>query len=120
MTDLPPVCAIADVLALRGLGGWLTPPLRPVIAPAEPVAGRAVTVLLQASPAGLGLGELQSLLSTSLDGAMLVIAGAGSVGGAVWGEILSRAARRCRRCRVDGAARTAGYGGRGAPGVRGR
>ena len=75
MADLPPVSAIADVLALRGLGGWLTPPLRPIVAPSEPIAGRAVTVALQATPAGRGLGEVQELLSTSLDGAVLVMAG---------------------------------------------
>jgi 4-hydroxy-4-methyl-2-oxoglutarate aldolase len=107
MTDLPPVSAIADVLALRGLGGWLTPPLRPVIAPAEPLAGRAVTVLLRAEPAGRGLSEVQELLSTSLDGAIIVVAGARSVGGAVWGEIMSRAAGRAGAAAalIDGAVR---------------
>jgi 4-hydroxy-4-methyl-2-oxoglutarate aldolase len=107
MADLPPVSAIADVLALRGLGGWLTPPLRPIVAPSETIAGRAVTVSLQATPAGRGLGEVQELLSTSLDGAVLVLAGASSVGGAVWGEILSRAAARAGAAAVlvDGAVR---------------
>jgi 4-hydroxy-4-methyl-2-oxoglutarate aldolase len=107
MADLPPVSAIADVLALRGLGGWLTPPLRPIVAPAAPLAGRAVTVQLQATPAGRGLAEVQELLSSSLDGAVLVIAGAQSVGGAVWGEILSRAASRAGAVAVlvDGAVR---------------
>jgi 4-hydroxy-4-methyl-2-oxoglutarate aldolase len=107
MADLPPVSAIADVLALRGLGGWLTPPLRPVIAPAEPLAGRAVTVLLRAEPAGRGLSEVQELLSTSLDGSIIVVAGARSVGGAVWGEIMSRAAGRAgvAAALVDGAVR---------------
>jgi regulator of RNase E activity RraA len=107
MADIPPVSAIADVLALRGLGGWLTPPLRPVIAPVEPLVGRAVTVSLRAEPAGRGLNEVQELLSTSLDGAVLVIAGARSVSGAVWGEILSRAAARsgATAVLVDGSVR---------------
>jgi regulator of RNase E activity RraA len=107
MADLPPVSAIADVLALRGLGGWLTPPLRPVVAPSEPLAGRAVTVSLRAEPAGRGLGALQQLLSSPLDGAVLVVAGARPVGGAVWGEILSRAAARAGATAVlvDGSVR---------------
>jgi regulator of RNase E activity RraA len=107
MADLPPVSAIADVLALRGLGGWLTPPLRPIVAPAQPLAGRAVTIALRAKPSGRGLAELQQLLSTNLDGSMLVVAGARSVGGAVWGEIMSRAANRAGALAVlvDGAVR---------------
>jgi regulator of RNase E activity RraA len=107
MAQLPPVSAIADVLALRGLGGWLTPPLHPVIAPVEPIAGRAVTVSLRSEPAGRGLAEVQELLSKPLDGAVLVVAGARSVGGAVWGEILSRAASRSGAAAVlvDGSVR---------------
>jgi regulator of RNase E activity RraA len=107
MADLPPVSAIADVLALRGLGGWLTPPLRPVVAPAEPLAGRAVTVSLRAEPAGRGLAPLQELLSSSLDGGVLVLAGARPIGGAIWGESMSRAAARANATAVlvDGAVR---------------
>lgn len=93
MHELPPVSAIADVLALGGSDGWLTPPLRPVVAPNGAVSGRAVTVQLRAVPEGGGLGELQRLLSGDLSGSVVVIAGAVPVGGAVWGEILSRAAR---------------------------
>jgi regulator of RNase E activity RraA len=107
MADLPSVSAIADVLALRGLGGWLTPPLRPVVGPAETLGGRAVTVSLRAEPAGRGLAPLQELLSSSLDGAVLVIAGARPIGGAIWGEIMSRAAARAgvTAVLVDGAVR---------------
>ncbi|HEV8299174.1 MAG TPA: hypothetical protein VGQ20_17825 [Acidimicrobiales bacterium] len=94
MGPVAPVTAIADVLAARGLGGWLTPPLRPMVAAAEPIAGPAVTIALRAEPAGRGMAELHALLSTDLTGAVVVIGGAGSVGGAVWGEILSRAAHR--------------------------
>jgi 4-hydroxy-4-methyl-2-oxoglutarate aldolase len=105
--DLPPVSAIADLLAMRSLGGWLTPPLHPVVAPPGVVAGRAITVSLRAEPSGRGLGEVQDLLSTDLTGAVLVLAGAASVGGAVWGEILSRAARGAGALAVlvDGAVR---------------
>lgn len=107
MADLPPVSAVADVLAMRSLGGWLTPPLHAVVAPDDIVAGRAITVSLRAEPSGRGLGEVQQLLSTDLTGAVLVIAGAASVGGAVWGEILSRAARGAGALAVlvDGAVR---------------
>jgi regulator of RNase E activity RraA len=107
MADLPPVSAIADVLAMRGLGGWLTPPLRPVVAPSEPLAGRAMTIALRAEPAGRGLAEIHELLSHPLEGAVLVVAGAQSIGGAVWGEILSRAACRAGAAAVlvDGAVR---------------
>jgi 4-hydroxy-4-methyl-2-oxoglutarate aldolase len=92
MSDVPSVSAIADVLAMRGLGGWLTPPLEPVVAPAQPVMGRAITVELRAEPSGRGLAELHRVLSGELAGGVLVIAGATEVGGAIWGEILSRAA----------------------------
>jgi regulator of RNase E activity RraA len=105
--DVPPVSALADVLAMRSLGGWLTPPLHPVVPPTQGIAGRAITVSLRAEPSGRGLGEVQDLLSTDLTGAVLVLAGAASVGGAVWGEILSRAARRAGALAVlvDGAVR---------------
>jgi regulator of RNase E activity RraA len=93
MTDVPPVAAIADVLALRGRRGWLTPPLRPIVAPPVPVTGHAITVELRAEPAGRGLGELHELLSRDLRGAVVVVAGASAVAGAVWGEILSSAAQ---------------------------
>lgn len=92
MPELPPVSAIADVLALRGVDGWLTPPLRPMVPPSGAVSGRAVTVQLRAVPSGGGLRGLQEVLSRDLRGSVVVVAGALPVGGAVWGEILSRAA----------------------------
>ncbi len=91
---LPPVSAIADVLALFGLDGWLTPPLAPVVGAPDPVAGPAVTVELRAEAKGTGLTPLHELVSSELGGSVLVIAGARPIGGAVWGEIMSRAAKR--------------------------
>jgi regulator of RNase E activity RraA len=93
MSDVPAVAAIADVLALRELGGWLTPPLRPIVPAPVPTTGHAVTLEVRGQPAGSGLSELHELLSGDLSGAIVVIAGATAVGGAIWGEILSRAAR---------------------------
>jgi 4-hydroxy-4-methyl-2-oxoglutarate aldolase len=90
----PPVSAIADVLALFGFDGWLTPPLAPVIASGTPVSGVAVTVELLAEPQGTGLSPLHELVSGDLGGQVLVIAGGVGIGGAVWGEIMSRAAHR--------------------------
>ncbi len=73
--DEPPVSAIADVLALWGDDGWLTPPLSPVVAATEAILGR-----------------------------VRIFAGAHPVGGAVWGEILTIAARQQNACgaMVDG------------------
>jgi len=89
---VPPASAVADVLALRGGDGWLTPPLHAVVAPPVPVIGRVRTVQLVASERGDGLVPLYELLSERLDGRVLVIAGATTVPGAVWGEILARSA----------------------------
>ena len=92
--------AIADVLALKGRDGWLTPPLLPVVAARCPVVGEAVTVRLErrdpASTAGLvpDFSPMYSVLSGDHAGKVLVIAGAEPIGGAVWGEILSVAARQ--------------------------
>ena len=107
---LPPVSAIADVCALLGLDGWLTPPLQPFVGAPEPVIGRAVTVQLgPADPASAGppLAPLYELLSKDLSGCVVVLAGAAAVDGAVWGEILSRAAHRqgAVAVLVDGAVR---------------
>ncbi len=89
----PPTTAIADVLALRGLAGVLDRSrVSPVGAPTpSPVAGRARTVRLE--PGAGGFGSLYSLLSTSLRGQVIVIEAEG-VEGAVWGEILTTAARQ--------------------------
>lgn len=105
----PPVSAIADVLALFGVDGWLTPPLVPVVAPAQPLIGRARTVELRAASPGTGLTPLHELVSSDLDEQVLVIAGARPIGGAIWGEIMSRAARRQGAVAVllDGIARDA-------------
>ncbi|MFC0862282.1 RraA family protein [Sphaerimonospora cavernae] len=87
----PPTNAIADVLQLRGLTGWLSPPLVPIHrAPA--VQGRARTVCLAAGPGPDGLKPLHRLLDEDLGGRVIVIAGAEAAAGAVWGEILTLAA----------------------------
>ena len=108
--SIPPVSAIADVLALCGLDGWLTPPLLPIVAPAQPMRGSALTIELCAESPGAGLSPLHQLVSRDLSDQVVVIAGARSIGGAVWGEIMSRAAHRQRATAVllDGMARDAG------------
>jgi 4-hydroxy-4-methyl-2-oxoglutarate aldolase len=107
---IPPVSAIADVLALYGRDGWLTPPLAPVVAPSEPRIGRACTVGLCAESPGSGLAPLHEIVSRPLRDEVLVIAGARPIGGAIWGEIMSRAARRQGAVAIllDGIARDAG------------
>lgn len=107
---IPPVSAIADVLALFGLDGWLTPPLVPIVVPAEPRMGWARTVELVAETSGSGLTPLHEIVSRDLHGEVLVIAGARPIRGAVWGEIMSRAARGQGAIAVllDGVARDGG------------
>jgi regulator of RNase E activity RraA len=106
---IPPVSAIADVLALFGRDGWLTPPLVPVVAPGAPLIGRARTVALRAESPGSGLAPLHEIVSHDLRGEVLVLAGARPISGAIWGEIMSRAA--CSKGAVavllDGIARDA-------------
>lgn len=104
---VPPVSAVADVLVLHGLDGWLTPPLSTVVPASEPTWLMARTVLLEEADSGPGLAVLYELLSDDLTGVALVIAGAADIGGAVWGEILSRAARLAGASAVlvDGAVR---------------
>jgi 4-hydroxy-4-methyl-2-oxoglutarate aldolase len=96
-------------LALFGLDGWLTPPLLPIVPADQPTMGRAVTVELLAESEGTGLGPLHQLLSDELEGHVVVIAGGRPIGGAVWGEIMSRAARQQHVAAVllDGYARDA-------------
>ena len=90
--DLPPTTALADTLALRGERGLLDRDrLRPVHAPAHPVGGPARTVRVEPGPGSLA--GLYELLSGPLHGQVLVIAAAG-LSGAIWGEILSTAARQ--------------------------
>jgi 4-hydroxy-4-methyl-2-oxoglutarate aldolase len=106
-TTPPPVSAIADVLALWGLDGWLTPPLVPIVAPTSAVSGRALTIQLRHAPTGPGLGAIYDVLSGDLTGRVVVLAGARPVPGAVFGEILAFAAhgRGAAGALVDGAVR---------------
>ncbi|MDH2425470.1 RraA family protein [Sphaerisporangium sp. TRM90804] len=87
---VPPTTAIADVLQLRGLSGWLSPPLRP-IHPTMGLIGRARTVRLAPGPDD-DLEPLRAVLDEDLRDRVLVLAGAQAAAGAVWGEILTRAA----------------------------
>ncbi|MEO8692614.1 MAG: RraA family protein [Acidimicrobiales bacterium] len=116
--SIPPVSAIADVLALAGLDGWLTPPLLPIVAPPRPLMGSAVTIELRAESPGSGLSPLHDLVSHDLRDHVVVIAGARAIGGAVWGEIMSRAASQQGAIAVllDGIARdAAAMAGEGLP-----
>lgn len=93
MTDvLAPVSAVADVLALWGLDGWLTPPLRSVVDAPSVVCGRALTVQVAAGDTGPGFAGIYDVLSGDLAERVVVIAGAQGVQGAVFGEILAAAA----------------------------
>lgn len=106
--------AIADVLALKGRSGWLTPPLQPVVAARCPVVGEAVTMQIERREPGQEPGPdftpMYEVLSGDHEGKILVIAGATAVGGAVWGEILARSARQAGFAGValDGFARDLG------------
>ena len=91
--------AIADVLALKGRSGWLTPPLQPVVAARCPVVGEAVTMRIERRDVSAGgdapdFTPMYDVLSGDHAGKVLVIAGAVDVGGAVWGEILAHSARQ--------------------------
>ncbi|GII81472.1 hypothetical protein Sru01_64540 [Sphaerisporangium rufum] len=88
---VPPTTAIADVLQLRGLTGWLSPPLRPVHRSLG-LLGRARTVRVEPGPGGHGMAPLYSMMDEDLSGRVVVVAGAQAAAGAVWGEILTRAA----------------------------
>ena len=107
MPDVPPVSALADVAALWGHAGWLTPPLHPVVPAATPVAGRARTVRLEVAPSGPGMAKAFDLLSHDLTGQVVVWVGVAEAAGATWGEILSMAARGqgATAVLVDGAVR---------------
>lgn len=92
---LPPTTALADVLLIRESSGVLSPPLTPFTTLEERVGGPARTVQLARTEAPAGsLERLYTLLDEDLDGAVIVVAGAEDIGAAVWGQILSRAARR--------------------------
>ncbi|MEZ5251855.1 MAG: hypothetical protein R2713_22420 [Ilumatobacteraceae bacterium] len=73
---LAPVSAVADVLALWGYDGWLTPPLAPVVRSASVVRGRALTVQVAAGDTGPGLAGIYDVLSGDLADRVVVIAGA--------------------------------------------
>ena len=90
----PPVSAIADVLALWGLDGWLTPPLIPMVAAPVAISGRALTVQLAHGATGPGLSPIYDVLSADLTGRVVLLAGARPVHGAVFGEILAGAAHQ--------------------------
>jgi 4-hydroxy-4-methyl-2-oxoglutarate aldolase len=92
--EVAPVSAIADVLALWGMDGWLTPPLAPVVSASSVVSGRALTVQLAHDTSGPGLSPIYDVLSADLTDRVVVIAGARPVPGAVFGEILAGAARQ--------------------------
>lgn len=91
-TNIAPVSAIADVLALIGRDGWLTPPLQPIVACTTPTRSSAKTFRLEMSDSGPGLTALYEALSTDLKGCAIVIE-ASSIDGAIWGEILATAAK---------------------------
>lgn len=95
MSDVPAVSAIADVLALWGHDGWLSPPLVPVVASSAPIIGRARTIGVTVGATGPGMTPIYELLSNDLKGRIVVIAGAHRLPGAVFGEILGRAAQQC-------------------------
>ena len=94
MSDVPPTTTLADVLLMHGIPGCLTPPLQTMAAPPTPVCGRAVTVSFAPGAVDGGFDPLYELLSGDLGGCVLVLGGMRDVPGAVWGQILSRAASR--------------------------
>ncbi len=91
---VPPVAAIADVLALIGRSGWLTPPLQPIVRCSVPTSAIARTFRLEMGNEGPGLTPLFEALSSDLSGCCLLL-DAQRVNGAVWGEILATAAHNC-------------------------
>lgn len=107
MSDtIAPVSAIADVLALWGRDGWLTPPLVGIVPAQTPRLGRVRTLQLAAG-SGHGMTPLFEMLSTDLSDHVLVLAGTSGVDAAVWGEILTGAAlqQHAVGVLVDGAVR---------------
>ena len=84
--------AIADVLALRGEGGWLTPPLTPMVPATCRASAGVVTVRIERRDTGADFKPMYEVLSAENKGKVLVVAGAIDIGGAIWGEILTVAA----------------------------
>ncbi len=90
---VPPTTALADVLALLAEPGFVRDDrLGPVALPNGRVWGPAVTVQLAFGEGSFA--PLYDALSAPLDGAVVVLAGAMDVPGAVFGQILARAARQ--------------------------
>jgi regulator of RNase E activity RraA len=104
---VPPASAIADVLALWGRDGWLSPPLATIVPAVRAVAGTARVLTLGHGPSGAGLGPLYDVLDGDLAGQAVVLAGADATPGAVWGEILATTAAgsAATAVLVDGAVR---------------
>ena len=105
--SVPPASAIADVLALWRRDGWLSPPLASIVPAAAAVAGTARVLTLGHGASGAGLGPLYDVLDADLTGQALVLAGAHTTPGAVWGEILAATAAGSHAAvvLVDGAVR---------------
>jgi 4-hydroxy-4-methyl-2-oxoglutarate aldolase len=89
--SVPPSAAVADVLALRGRTGWLSPPLGCVVAGVGDgaVAGAACTVELRRGRGGFG--PLYELLSGDLTRRVLLLSVPDDEA-AVWGGLLATAA----------------------------
>jgi|GEM_PF-1177839 len=107
-TPVPSAAAIADVLALWGVGGaCLTPPLAALCPPGDTVVATARTVQISVGDDGPGLSGIYDVLSQRLDGCALVIAGPATLGGCMWGEVLTAAAAAmgARAVLIDGAVR---------------
>ena len=90
----PPVSAIADVLMLWGLDGWLTPPMSPVVPTSSPVLGRVTTVTIEVAERGPGLAPIYDVLSGDLSDRFVILAGARPLPGAVFGELLALSAQQ--------------------------
>ena len=105
--SVPPVSAICDVLALWGIDGWLSPPLVPIVAAATPIVGGVRIVTIEIGESGPGMSPIYDFLSNDLSGMFVVMAGAYPLPGAVFGEILGRAANQqgCFGALVDGGVR---------------
>lgn len=107
MTVVAPVSAIADVLAMWGHDGWLTPPLHAIVPAAAPTIGRVSTISVEVGPTGPGMSPIYDVLSHDLSSRFVIVAGASALQGAMWGEILTIAAQSngAAGVLVDGAVR---------------
>jgi regulator of RNase E activity RraA len=105
--SIAPVSAIADVLALWGRDGWLTPPLRAIVPVGVTTIGPVRTIAVEVADRGNGMSKVYDVVSSDLSGRFVVVAGASQLEGAMWGEILSIAAQAngAAGAVVDGAVR---------------